>query len=346
MNAIKTSLLFLLALGAAIGCATCDREAIGDFDREAIGDDKKETRSMNDEELRERLTDLQYAVTQQNGTEPPFDNEYWDNKEPGIYVDVVSGVPLFTSLDKYDSGCGWPSFTAPIENKEVVENADTSHRMVRTEVRAAQSDSHLGHVFEDGPAPSGQRYCINSAALRFIHKNKLEQEGYGEYLSLFSVSGETQTATFGAGCFWGVEAAFRKLPGVVDTAVGYLGGATEDPTYQDVCSGRTGHAEVVQVTFDPARVTYEKLLELFWTVHDPTTLNRQGPDVGTQYRSAIFFHSSEQEQAAVKSKRDLVESGRFGREVVTEITEATPFYKAEEYHQRYLEKRGKTSCGL
>jgi len=139
----------------------------------------------SDKELLEKLTPIQYDVTQRNGTEPPFKNPYWDNKEEGIYVDLVSGKPLFTSLDKFDSGCGWPSFTKPIEEESIEEKVDLSHFMVRTEVRSSDSDSHLGHVFRDGPQPTGLRYCINSAALEFVPKDMLEERGYGEYLELF-----------------------------------------------------------------------------------------------------------------------------------------------------------------
>ena len=153
-------------------------------------------------------------------------------------------------------------------------------------------------------------------------------------------------ATFGAGCFWGVEAAYRQIPGVLSTAVGYLGGTLENPTYDDVCTGRTGHAEVVQVEYDPSRLTYDDLLTVFWENHDPTTLNRQGPDVGTQYRSAIFYHDDEQKEAAIKSKEERDRSGRYRRPIVTEITPATEFYMAEDYHQQYLEKRGLSSCHI
>ncbi|HZS82235.1 MAG TPA: peptide-methionine (S)-S-oxide reductase MsrA [Stellaceae bacterium] len=153
-----------------------------------------------------------------------------------------------------------------------------------------------------------------------------------------------EKATFGAGCFWGVEAEFRKLPGVVETAVGYSGGTTANPSYEDVCSDETGHAEVVEVTFDPAKIGYEQLLDVFWNAHDPTTLNRQGPDIGSQYRSAIFTHSPEQEAAARASKARLEASGRFRRPIVTEIVPAGPFWRAEEYHQQYLEKRGLAAC--
>ena len=153
-----------------------------------------------------------------------------------------------------------------------------------------------------------------------------------------------EQATFAAGCFWGVEAAFRRIPGVKDTSVGYTGGNTPDPTYQEVCTGRTGHAEAVKVMFDPAQVTYQQLLEVFWQCHDPTQLNRQGPDVGTQYRSAIFFHSPQQEAAAQASKIQQEKSGRHGKPVVTEIAPASEYYDAEEYHQQYLEKRGEVRC--
>ena len=155
-----------------------------------------------------------------------------------------------------------------------------------------------------------------------------------------------ETATFGAGCFWGVEESFRQIPGVLDTAVGYLGGHTQNPTYQDVCTDETGHAEVVQVTYDPAKVSYEQLLNTFWESHDPTTLNRQGPDIGTQYRSAVFFHSPEQERLARASKERMQASGKFRRPIVTEITPASTFYRAEDYHQKYLAKRGMSHCHI
>ena len=154
----------------------------------------------------------------------------------------------------------------------------------------------------------------------------------------------TQKAIFAAGCFWGVEETFRQQPGVVDTAVGYTGGKTSDPTYKEVCSDGTGHAEAVLVEYDPEKVSYERLLEVFWANHDPTTKNRQGPDIGSQYRSAIFFFSPEQERAARASKDALESAGKFRRPIVTEIVPAVPFYRAEEYHQRYLEKRGSSHC--
>lgn len=155
-----------------------------------------------------------------------------------------------------------------------------------------------------------------------------------------------ETATFGAGCFWGVEAAFRKLPGVHSTAVGYCGGNLDRPTYKDVCTDQTGHAEAVQIEFDPAKITYTQLLDAFFSLHDPTTVNRQGPDLGTQYRSVIFYHSPQQQAAAEAAKAALDRSGKLSRSVVTQIVPAAPFWRAEEYHQRYLEKRGLSSCGV
>jgi len=167
-----------------------------------------------------------------------------------------------------------------------------------------------------------------------------------EYGKQYGGTGKMEKATFAAGCFWGVEEAFRKVKGVVSTAVGYTGGTIENPSYREVCTGRTGHAEAVLVEFDPAQVSYDELLEVFWAIHDPTTLNRQGPDVGSQYRSAIFYHSNEQEASAIASRDELRSSGKYKRDIVTEITPASTFYMAEDYHQQYLAKRGLASCGV
>lgn len=295
-------------------------------------------------ELEKKLSSEQFAVTQQCGTEPAFHNAYWDNHKPGIYADVVSGEPLFSSLDKFDSGTGWPSFARPVKGTQIVEKRDSTFGMDRTEVRSKMADSHLGHVFDDGPADKGgMRYCINSAALKFIPVEEMDQAGYGQYLAPFIKAGVIkapvhETAILAGGCFWGMEEIIRKIPGVTKTTVGYSGGTTANPTYEDVCTGATGHAESIQVEFDSTRLSYEKLLDYFFRMHDPTTLNRQHNDVGTQYRSAIFYTGEAQKEIAQRVKEQWDKSGKFSRPVTTEITAAGKFYSAEEYHQKYLVK--------
>ena len=297
------------------------------------------TKKYADDELKQRLTPLQYRVTQQEGTEPPFDNAYWNEHREGLYVDIVSGEALFSSKDKFDSGTGWPSFTRPIAAGSVVEKTDIGFGMVRTEVRSKAADSHLGHVFDDGPRDKGGlRYCINSAALRFIPVEELEQAGYGSFLPLFGRQAQAATAvqiaTLAGGCFWGMEDLLRQQPGVIATEVGYTGGSVANATYQS----HEGHAEAVRIEFDPTKTSFEALLRFFFRMHDPTTRNRQGNDVGTSYRSAIFYHDAEQKRVAEKVRAEVDASGKWQRPIVTEIVPAGPWWRAEEYHQDYLVK--------
>ena len=283
------------------------------------------------------LTPEQFRVTQKNGTERPGSGALLRNKDAGLYVDIVSGEPLFASADKYESGCGWPSFTKPVAPANVKTTRDWSMLLPRTEVRSAQGDSHLGHVFKDGPRDrGGLRYCINSASLRFVPRADMAAQGYGDYLDqIEETPAVTERAVLAGGCFWGMQDLIRKRPGVVSTRVGYTGGTIENATYRN----HGTHAEAIEIVFDPTRTDFRAMLEFFFQIHDPTTANRQGNDRGASYRSAIFYTDDRQKAVAEDTIADVEASGLWPGRIVTELSPAGDFWEAEPEHQDYLERR-------
>jgi peptide methionine sulfoxide reductase msrA/msrB len=267
-----------------------------------------------------KLTPEEERVIVNKGTETAFTGEYYNNKAAGTYYCKRCNAPLYKSEAKFDSGCGWPSFDDEI--KGAVTRIPDKDGM-RTEIVCTNCKAHLGHVFlGEGFTNKDTRHCVNSISL--IFKPDMEQN--------------TDTAYFAGGCFWGVEYLMKKQDGVISTTVGYIGGHKDNPTYKEVCSGTTGHAEAIEIVFDPAKVSYDKLAKLFFEIHDFTQVNRQGPDVGEQYRSGVFYLNDEQKQTADKIK-DILSTK--GYKVATEVTKANKFWKAEDYHQDYYDVTGK-----
>ncbi len=303
------------------------------------------------------LTEAEAHIVRDKGTEAPFTGKYWDYFGQGAYICRQCGTWLYTSKSKFRSECGWPSFDDEIPGA-VIRQPDADGR--RTEIICAYCGAHLGHVFiGEGYTQKNTRHCVNSASIVFRTAEEMKQAADKATTAQAAApvaptapaapaapaaGPATEVAIFAGGCFWGVEHFFDKAPGVISATSGYTGGATKNPTYEDVCTGKTGHAEAVKVVYDPARTSYEALARLFFEIHDPTTVNRQGPDAGTQYRSAIFCMNDEQKKIAGKLIKQLRDKGY---KVATEVEPASTFYPAEEYHQDYLDKNpGLPDCHI
>jgi peptide methionine sulfoxide reductase msrA/msrB len=288
------------------------------------------------ERLASALDPQTYRITQRAGTELAGCGTLLRNKKAGVYTCVVCGLPLFASEHKFESGTGWPSFYREFDPAHIARREDHSYGMTRIEISCARCGAHLGHVFTDGPQPTGERHCVNSASLKF-HQT-------GSALPEESQPVRTEVAYFAGGCFWGIEHYFEKGPGVLDAISGYMQGHVDRPTYEQVSSHGTGHAETVKVVFDPRRITYRRLLEAFFTMHDATQLDRQGPDVGSQYRSGIWTATAEQQKEAQAFILGLAATpGYRGRRIVTHVERASTFWPAEGYHQDYIVRTG-SSC--
>lgn len=282
----------------------------------------KEGNSKKERKMYKKLTTAERRVIVHKGTEAPFTGEYNNHFEKGVYTCRRCGSELFESDTKFKSDCGWPSFDEQIPGAvKWTRDADG----VRTEITCTNCGGHLGHVFlGERLTAKNTRYCVNSISMIFTPAEKRKK---------------TEKAIFASGCFWGTEYYFKKAPGVISTTVGYTGGHVDNPTYKQVCTDKTGHAEAVEVIYDPNKTSYEKLAKLFFETHDFSQVNRQGPDIGTQYRSAIFYLNDEQKKTGQKLVKILEEKGK---KVATEITPANKFWPAEEYHQQYYDKNGKS----
>ncbi|MBD3349621.1 MAG: bifunctional methionine sulfoxide reductase B/A protein [Candidatus Eisenbacteria bacterium] len=292
----------------------------------ASGEQEKD---MGDTEYRE-LTPEEEAVIVHKGTERPFTGEYYQHFEEGTYHCKRCDAPLYRSTDKFSSGCGWPSFDDEIEG---AVRRQTDADGVRTEILCANCGAHLGHVFEgENLTDKNTRHCVNSVSMVFVPEEEAAAATAQEGATV-----DTARAYFAGGCFWGVEYHFEKEEGVVSAVSGYMGGSAERPSYEEVCSGRTGHLETVRVEYDPSKVTYEELARLFFEIHDPTQASGQGPDIGSQYLSAVFYETEEEKETIEKLIGILEDKGY---DVATKVLPADEFWPAEDYHQDYYERKG------
>lgn len=272
----------------------------------------------SDAQWKNELDYFQYFVLREKGTEQPYSHSYYDTKQKGIYLCSGCFNPLFSSDTKFESGTGWPSFYIPYSSKSVVVGLDDSHGMTRDEVVCAKCDGHLGHVFDDGPPPTGLRYCLNGVSLILAADQSLEK------------------VVFAQGCFWCVEEIFEAIKGVSSVVSGYSGGEEKNPTYAQVSAGETGHAEAVEISYDPNVISYNDLLRVYFNSGDITQVNGQGNDLGKQYRSVVFYNNETQKQEVETYIANLNESGEFTEPIAVEIAKLEKFWVAEEYHQDYV----------
>ena len=281
---------------------------------------------LSDSEWRKVLSPDLYAVAREADTERAFTGTMWNSEAKGTYYCAACGYKLFKSTQKFTSSCGWPSFFEQLNKESITFKPDNSYGMRRTEALCGRCNSHLGHLFDDGPEPTGKRYCMNAISLDFVPDTVATE-----------TNNNLETIVLGGGCYWCVEAVYENLKGVKSVYSGFAGGTVENPSYEEVCTGRTGAAEVVEITYDKTITNLDEIFKVFFTVHDPTTLNRQGADVGTQYRSVIFYKNEEQKKAAQSIIEELNASNVYSSKIVTTLEPFKKFYKAEEYHQNYYE---------
>ena len=280
---------------------------------------------LTDDQWKKVLPPDLYAVARQADTERAFTGTMWKSETKGTYYCAACGLKLFKSDQKFVSSCGWPSFFEQDNKNSITFKDDNSYGMRRIEALCGRCDSHLGHLFDDGPEPTGKRYCMNAVSLDFVPDAIANQN-----------KDNLETITIGGGCYWCVEAVYENLTGVEKVVSGFAGGNVENPSYEEVCSGTTGAAEVVEITYDKTKTNLDEIFQVFFTVHDPTTLNRQGADVGTQYRSVIFYKNEEQKKAAESIIAELNKEV-FNNKIVTTLEPFEAFYKAKDYHQNYYE---------
>ncbi|MBN1558947.1 bifunctional methionine sulfoxide reductase B/A protein [candidate division KSB1 bacterium] len=287
---------------------------------------------MADTQYNELSKEEEHVIVRK-GTERPWSGDLLNNKKTGTYICARCNAPLYSSADKFDSHCGWPSYDDEIKGA-VNRQTDADGR--RTEILCANCGGHLGHVFlGEGFTAKNTRHCVNSLSMNFIEDGQPLPPILGDKSS--DAAANTGVAIFAGGCFWGVEYLLEKQPGVIDVVSGYTGGHKDNPTYREVCGHSTGHVEAVKVTFDPQKATYESLARFFFEIHDPTQVDRQGPDIGEQYRSVVFYENEAQKQVAQKLIDKLKEKGY---KIATKLQPATTFWVAEDYHQDYYDKKG------